>query len=124
RRRTLTAYARSCLPAGPRATPDAPDDAAPHALPLRDALPILREPHPFTIVGRGEDGHVHFVIRDLGDYTHRLTREATVGMHADRSEEHTSELQSREKRVCRPLLGKKRQTRPSRNRRRHRGATR
>lgn len=43
----------------------------------------LREPHPFTIVSRSEDGHVHFVIRDLGDYTHRLTREATVGMHAD-----------------------------------------
>jgi len=42
----------------------------------------LREPHPFTIAS-GRNGHVHFVIRDLGDYTHKLTRETTVGMHAD-----------------------------------------
>jgi predicted ferric reductase len=43
----------------------------------------LREPHPFTIAG-GEDekGHVHFVIRDLGDYTHRLITSTTPGMHA------------------------------------------
>ena len=44
----------------------------------------LREPHPFTIASRSEpDGHVHFVIRALGDYTHKLVKEASVGMHAD-----------------------------------------
>lgn len=44
----------------------------------------LREPHPFTIAsGSGGAGHVHFVIRDLGDYTHKLVNEARVGMHAD-----------------------------------------
>ena len=42
----------------------------------------LREPHPFTIAS-GKDGHVHFVIRDLGDYTHRLVNETKVGMLAD-----------------------------------------
>jgi predicted ferric reductase len=42
----------------------------------------LREPHPFTIAS-GRGGHVHFVIRDLGDYTRKLTRETTVGMRAD-----------------------------------------
>lgn len=44
----------------------------------------LREPHPFTIASRGEpDNHVHFVIRALGDYTHKLVKEAGVGMYAD-----------------------------------------
>lgn len=43
----------------------------------------LREPHPFTIAsGSSPDGHVHFVIRSLGDYTHKLTK-AAVGMRAD-----------------------------------------
>ncbi|MFO7276674.1 MAG: ferredoxin reductase family protein [Pseudomonadota bacterium] len=44
----------------------------------------LREPHPFTIAsGAGGEGHVHFVIRDLGDYTHRLVRNTTPGMYAE-----------------------------------------
>jgi predicted ferric reductase len=43
----------------------------------------LREPHPFTIASGGPTGEeVHFVIRDLGDYTHKLVKETTVGMHA------------------------------------------
>jgi predicted ferric reductase len=43
----------------------------------------LREPHPFTIArAPDEKGHVHFVIRDLGDYTHKLIRRIAVGMHA------------------------------------------
>lgn len=43
----------------------------------------LREPHPFTIAGGSPEGHVHFVIRDLGDYTHRLVNNTTPGMYAD-----------------------------------------
>jgi predicted ferric reductase len=44
----------------------------------------LREPHPFTIASRSEpEGHVHFVIRALGDYTHKLVKEASAGMYAD-----------------------------------------
>jgi predicted ferric reductase len=42
----------------------------------------LREPHPFTIAS-ANDGHMHFVIRDLGDYTHRLLKMTKEGMHAD-----------------------------------------
>lgn len=43
----------------------------------------LREPHPFTIASAADqEGHVHFVIRDLGDYTHELIAATTPGMHA------------------------------------------
>lgn len=42
----------------------------------------MREPHPFTLVG-GTGGNVHVVIRDLGDYTHRLVNCAKEGMYAD-----------------------------------------
>ncbi|WP_414717520.1 ferredoxin reductase family protein [Steroidobacter sp.] len=44
----------------------------------------LREPHPFTIAGADDpNGHVHFVIRSLGDYTQKLVHEAKIGMRAD-----------------------------------------
>jgi predicted ferric reductase len=44
----------------------------------------LREPHPFTIAsGNDDQGHVHFVIRSLGDYTQKLFRDTRVGMQAD-----------------------------------------
>jgi predicted ferric reductase len=43
----------------------------------------LREPHPFTIAsGDAAKGHVHFVIRSLGDYTQKLVKDAAVGMRA------------------------------------------
>src|SRR5438067_3413075 len=41
---------------------------------------------------------------------HRLARPLTVGERHDRSEEHTSELQSRFDLVCRLLLEKKKKT--------------
>lgn len=43
----------------------------------------LREPHPFTIAVGGEGGRVHFIIRNLGDYTAKLVREIRPGMHAE-----------------------------------------
>lgn len=44
----------------------------------------LREPHPFTIAKAADDqGHVHFVIRALGDYTQKLSENVTPGMHAN-----------------------------------------
>lgn len=44
----------------------------------------LREPHPFTIASGSDDqGHVHFVIREMGDFTQKLVRDTRVGMHAD-----------------------------------------
>lgn len=44
----------------------------------------LREPHPFTIAGGNDPkGHVHFVIRSLGDYTQRLVEQARIGMRVE-----------------------------------------
>ena len=46
--------------------------------------PGLHEPHPFTIANAPSDtGHIHFVIRALGDYTKKLNEQAKVGMLAD-----------------------------------------
>jgi predicted ferric reductase len=42
------------------------------------------EPHPFTIASAHSDtGHIHFVIRELGDYTKKLNKQVKVGMLAD-----------------------------------------
>jgi predicted ferric reductase len=35
-------------------------------------VPGLREPHPFTIASSPDESCLRFVIRDLGDWTHRL----------------------------------------------------
>lgn len=44
----------------------------------------LREPHPFTIANAPSvGGNIHFVIRSLGDYTHKLHDQLRVGMLAD-----------------------------------------
>ncbi|WP_299471095.1 ferredoxin reductase family protein [uncultured Roseibium sp.] len=43
----------------------------------------LSEEHPFTLSGAPrEDRSLRFSIKELGDYTHRLRREITVGMEA------------------------------------------
>jgi predicted ferric reductase len=39
----------------------------------------LREPHPFTIAGRSDDGVIKFAIKPLGDYTRRLRELAKPG---------------------------------------------
>ena len=39
---------------------------------LRVKVPSLREPHPFTIASSPDERCLRFVIRDLGDWTHRL----------------------------------------------------
>ena len=39
---------------------------------LRVKVPRLREPHPFTIASSPDEKCLRFVIRDLGDWTHRL----------------------------------------------------
>jgi predicted ferric reductase len=39
----------------------------------------LREPHPFTIAGVGDEGQIRFAIKPLGDYTTRLRDLAEVG---------------------------------------------
>src|SRR5690606_41697890 len=89
-----------------------PDTATPqlYTLSLHDALPIFLVPR-LVVVGVGAvvvqlggmTDHRHFVAVQGGD---------DVARHlvcAYRSEEHTSELQSRENLVCRLLLEKKNQ---------------
>src|SRR5690606_40332057 len=77
-------------------------------LSLHDALPISSEPAPLPRVGhhqrelRGVARFAPHVARDAD--LHQL---AAAGLLDQRSEEHTSELQSRENLVCRLLLEKK-----------------
>src|SRR3712207_6874734 len=83
-----------------------------YTLSLHDALPIfaarVRQHDDFCILRcrrlpRGEDEHLS-ALQDLGR-PRRL--EPAVDDDAQRSEEHTSELQSRQYLVCRLLLEKK-----------------
>src|SRR5438105_7221835 len=68
-----------------------------YTLSLHDALPILAGEAKVIIVGEGDI----LATLDLG------------GIARDRSEEHTSELQSRVDLVCRLLLEKKKRSRPT-----------
>src|SRR5207249_10224359 len=74
-----------------------------YTLSLHDALPICR--------GLGVRRRVRPGIADRDGF-HRAAhhRGAGDGVHAGRSEEHTSELQSRFDLVCRLLLEKKKKT--------------
>src|SRR5690606_41790503 len=92
------------------------DPAAPaiYPLSLHDALPIsrpskacaspLRKHSLFLSVWRRRPGSC------VGAFSERLPLEVRGGCR-DRSEEHTSELQSRENLVCRLLLEKKKRYR-------------
>src|SRR5690606_40134204 len=97
-----------------------PRAAAPRAgpaLPLHDALPIsLRVEVNGTLYGQPNAGiDVHFDFIDMiveAARTRRLSAgtiigSGTIANRHDRSEEHTSELQSRENLVCRLLLENK-----------------
>ena len=46
---------------------------------LKIDAPGLREPHPFTIASAPDEPGLRFVIKDLGDWTHRLGSELAVG---------------------------------------------
>src|SRR3712207_8520758 len=73
-----------------------------YTLSLHDALPILHD----LAGGRVVDGRLHH-----GEEGHRQQEEPYAGPGhvgpSERSEEHTSELQSRQYLVCRLLLEKK-----------------
>src|SRR5690606_41761497 len=77
----------------------------PYPLSLHDALPI-------SGLGSGRAGHQRSGCPARADHCPAADRPGPAvsrrrGAVALRSEEHTSELQSREKLVCRPLLEKK-----------------
>src|SRR5207249_11692885 len=95
-----------------------PTPPPPHiyTLSLHDALPISQEEHLFVRGLRRDhdaDGTRVTVPREVGEAPRRLANLArdgdpgAVGIVVSRSEEHTSELQSRFDLVCRLLLEKK-----------------
>src|SRR3712207_7026949 len=71
-----------------------------YTLSLHDALPICR------IVSALPTAHLS-ALTSLGPPKRREIRSRTPPLHTTRSEEHTSELQSRQYLVCRLLLEKK-----------------
>src|SRR3712207_7226925 len=74
-----------------------------YTLSLHDALPIYAARRP-TQPGRSHDPHR---CRNAGERLHLRRAAAEVRQRGLRSEEHTSELQSRQYLVCRLLLEKK-----------------
>src|SRR5207302_7479167 len=92
-----------------------PPTPALHPLSLHDALPISRRARRTALGARGRGGQ-RTRERALRARGGRCRRRAHLERHGDarlapevRSEEHTSELQSRENLVCRLLLEKKKQ---------------
>src|SRR5436309_8752773 len=77
-------------------------------LSLHDALPILAASvgAPFIGLNDGAGARIQEGVVSLAMYGGIFLRNVTASEDA-RSEEHTSELQSREKLVCRLLLEKK-----------------
>src|SRR5690606_41918055 len=87
-----------------------------YSLSLHDALPIFKQPNVFSIHGSFDSSQREALETKLSqqageDARRRADRLAGAqGVKIStvfRSEEHTSELQSRENLVCRPLLEKK-----------------
>src|SRR3712207_9151702 len=72
-----------------------------YTLSLHDALPILQQTHRHL-----RSGESAAVVRETEDAAWRF-RVSLAGRDQARSEEHTSELQSRQYLVCRLLLEKK-----------------
>src|SRR3712207_7360282 len=84
-----------------------------YTLSLHDALPIcqpLRQYH-LLLVAAAEVARAHRRVRraDTGPLN-EPTGDRDLGRVSERSEEHTSELQSRQYLVCRLLLEKKKKT--------------
>src|SRR3712207_7785783 len=86
-----------------------------YTLSLHDALPIYssRDATSSRAAGSGGDRRLIFVVSGHADPTSARRPPDRAGAvrrrHGDRSEEHTSELQSRQYLVCRLLLEKKKQ---------------
>src|SRR5204862_5840024 len=96
----------------------------PHSLSLHDALPISFDPSyapqgkhtafwwpfaPYAVEGdkdnweKDRKGYTEKILDYWGAYTTNLDADNILGSYLKRSEEHTSELQSRRDLVCRLL---------------------
>src|SRR5690606_42018120 len=96
----------------------APPTPASYTLSLHDALPIFGEKEPaLEVRGESRDGHGERQYRcrrtDEEAGNEQYAAEELSGTGKQRSEEHTSELQSRENLVCRLLLEKKKHQKQS-----------
>src|SRR3712207_7403186 len=79
-----------------------------YTLSLHDALPILQAALAHAVRGAADDGpELLLVERQEAVRGHHLDARARRRRQLRRSEEHTSELQSRQYLVCRLLLEKK-----------------
>src|SRR5690606_39814756 len=101
--------------------PKLTDSSVFSTLSLHDALPIsgVRSAGPPRLrVDRG-DPELARVAGAAGVHQPALVRAGQHLGHGQRSEEHTSELQSRENLVCRPLLETKKKTERTSTKRRN-----
>src|SRR3712207_6938323 len=78
-----------------------------YTLSLHDALPISELKHPPGRMHRLRDGSILDAVIALTDVDEGDFPALHLGRYLFRSEEHTSELQSRQYLVCRLLLEKK-----------------
>src|SRR5690606_39737626 len=97
-------------------SPSTPAPRRSSALSLHDALPIYYRVYAPDLPGAGRSGkpdasyHPERLAEAIGAIIGALGIRGCRAIGNSRSEEHTSELQSREKLVCRLLLEKKNQT--------------
>src|SRR5207237_10395286 len=103
---------RRCPCASPLATspPPAAAPTEPPTLSLHDALPIYPDPAVVAtlVVDLEDSDRRRAAAHPRWSHPHRRDRGArSPSLRRDRSEEHTSELQSHLNLVCRRLLGKK-----------------
>src|SRR5690606_41859610 len=106
---------RRLHPAVPSLVSIAPARAACYSLSLHDALPISSEAEKTALSRFAHDVGLAFQMRDDLLDAEGVVRDTGKAVGKDkargkRSEEHTSELQSRENLVCRLLLEKKNKT--------------
>src|SRR5690606_39433912 len=107
---------RTLLPQSEAAPPSSQGSrAAPpqRSFPTRRSSDLHTAAHPLRIDAVPQDGaqlgklHPVVAAEHLGGVAGGVCEHGAAGVHQERSEEHTSELQSRENLVCRLLLEKK-----------------
>src|SRR5690606_41631373 len=96
-------------PSPPLALPSFPTRRSSDLVPGRDEDRVVAEPAGAARLADHPPAHLplHRPLATIGQHERRRTHERPAPVLVGRSEEHTSELQSRENLVCRLLLEKK-----------------